>query len=49
MGIALAVVGAAVLIGGMIFVKRNEKRLMAEAKQDMERSAPDKTPSIQAA
>ena len=38
MGIALAVVGAAVLIAGLIFVKRNEKRLLEEAKQDMERT-----------
>jgi membrane protein DedA with SNARE-associated domain len=38
MGIALAVVGAAVLIAGLLFVKRNEKRLLEEAKQDMERT-----------
>ncbi len=38
MGIALAVVGGAVLVAGLVFVKRNEKRLMEEARQDMERS-----------
>ncbi len=38
-GIALAVVGGIVLIGALVFVKRNEKRLMEAAKRDMERSS----------
>jgi membrane protein DedA with SNARE-associated domain len=38
MGIALAVVGGAALLAGIVFIKRNEKRLMEEAKQDMERT-----------
>jgi membrane protein DedA with SNARE-associated domain len=38
MGIALAVVGGATILAGIIFIKRNEKRLMEEARQDMERT-----------
>lgn len=34
-GIGLAVVGGVALIGGLIFVKRNEKRLLDEARQEM--------------
>ncbi len=38
-GIALAIVGAAALLAAVIFVKRNERRLIEEARQEM-RSAP---------
>jgi membrane protein DedA with SNARE-associated domain len=37
-GIVLAIVGAIVLVTGFIFVKRNETRLLAQAKQEMKRS-----------
>jgi membrane protein DedA with SNARE-associated domain len=37
-GLVLAVIGGAALLAGIIFVKRNEGRLMEAAKQDMERS-----------
>ncbi len=36
-GIALAVIGAAALLSAVILVKRNETRLMDEARQDMRR------------
>ncbi len=39
MGIALAAAGGAVLLAALIFVKRNEKRLMEAAKQDVEHAA----------
>ena len=35
-GIVMAVIGGAALVGGLVFVKRNEARLMAEAKKEME-------------
>jgi membrane protein DedA with SNARE-associated domain len=38
-GIGLGVAGAILLIGAAVFVKRNEKRLMDEAKQDMQRQS----------
>jgi membrane protein DedA with SNARE-associated domain len=34
-GIALGVVGAAAIVAGLIFVKRNEARLLNEARQEM--------------
>ncbi len=37
-GIAMAVIGGAAILSGLIFVKRNQTRLMEEAKQDMARS-----------
>jgi len=37
-GVALAVIGAAALLLAVIFVKRNETRLMDEARRDMKRS-----------
>ena len=37
-GIVLAVVGGAALVAAFLFIKRNESRLMAEARQDMRRS-----------
>ncbi len=37
-GIALGVIGAGVLVSALIFVKRNESRLMEEAKREMERA-----------
>lgn len=38
-GIALGVVGVAVLVGVFLFVKRNESRLLAEAQKDMKQPA----------
>ena len=37
-GIAMAAVGGAAILSALIFVKRNESRLMEEARQEMERS-----------
>lgn len=37
-GIVLAVVGGAALVAAFLFIKRNETRLMDEARQDMQRS-----------
>jgi membrane protein DedA with SNARE-associated domain len=37
-GIALGVIGATVLVSALIFIKRNEARLMEEAKREMERA-----------
>ena len=34
-GIGMGVIGGAALIAAVVFVKRNEKRLLAEARQDM--------------
>ncbi len=39
-GVTLAIIGGAGLIAALVFVKRNQKRLMEEAKKDMERSPP---------
>ena len=36
-GIGLGIVGAGVLIAAVIFIKRNEHRLIAEARQEMQR------------
>ena len=37
-GIGMAIVGGSVLIAGFIFIKRNEKRLLEDARQEMQRS-----------
>jgi membrane protein DedA with SNARE-associated domain len=39
-GLAMAVIGGAALVSALIFVKRNEGRLMDEAKKEMEHSPP---------
>ena len=39
MGIALGVIGGAAAVASLVFVKRNEKRLIAEAEADMQQSA----------
>ncbi len=41
-GIALGIVGAAGLIAAVVYVKRNEKRLLEDARKDMEQPAPAK-------
>lgn len=40
-GIALAVIGGAALLAALIFVKRNERRLLEEARQQMKRMPDD--------
>lgn len=37
LGIALAVAGGAAIVAGLVFVKRNEKRLLDQARQEMSR------------
>ena len=44
-GIALGIVGAAVLVTVLIFVKRNESRLMEEARNQMKQE-PDKQAAV---
>ena len=39
-GIALAVAGAIALVCALVFVKRNERRLLAEARAEMQKPAP---------
>ena len=39
-GLALAVVGAIALVCGLVFVKRNERRLLQEARTEMKKPAP---------
>lgn len=39
-GIALAVAGAIALVCGLVFVKRNERRLLDEARSEMQKPAP---------
>lgn len=39
-GIVLAVVGAIALVCGLVFVKRNERRLLDEARAEMQKPAP---------
>jgi membrane protein DedA with SNARE-associated domain len=48
-GITMAAVGGAVLIAGLVFVKRNQNRLLEEAKQDMERTASQPGPAMKTA
>lgn len=42
-GIAMAVVGAVALVAGLVFVKRNERRLLDEARTEMKHPAPAMT------
>ena len=39
-GIAMAVAGAIALVCGLVFVKRNERRLLEEARTEMQKPAP---------
>jgi membrane protein DedA with SNARE-associated domain len=39
MGIVLAVIAGAAIVASFVYIKRNQDRLMAEAKKDMEQSA----------
>lgn len=41
LGIVLAVIAAAALLAGFIFIKRNEHRLMDDARQEMKRTQAD--------
>ena len=42
-GIAMAVVGGAALLAGFLFVKRNERRLIEDARQEMKRTPSETT------
>ena len=42
-GVGMAVVGGAALLAGFIFVKRNERRLIEDARQEMKRTSGETT------